>query len=131
MTSVDPALEPTVITDPEVLRAARRAGLVAATLLGEPGVIGVAVLRAPQSPTVVARAATLPRARSLAAALGCTWHTQATGSGAGSLWVHAFEGVRDGLPLTVYALGDRDDDPDVGTCEGAAGLAMLLAGLIL
>lgn len=133
MTSVDPSCTALPATDPHALHRASTAGLVASMMLGEPGVIGAAVLRH-DSPVVAVRAATLPQARDLAARFDLTWHTQATGAalGDGVLWVHAFEGrLAEVFPVTVYALGERDHDPDVAALAGPCAVPLLLAGLIL
>jgi hypothetical protein len=132
MTSVDPSLEPTVITDPRALRFARDAGLVAAEILGYPGVLSTAVLHAPEAPTVHVRAQTLAVAYELAVAFDLTWHSQGTGKGAGALYVHAFEGLYAAmLPVTVYALGNRVYDPEVGTLDGLCAVPLILAGTLL
>jgi hypothetical protein len=135
MTSVDPSLEPNtpeIVTDPKILRRAQDAGRVAAEFLGWPGVLSAAVLHAPEAPTVHVRAQTLDVARALADLHELTWHTQVTGKGAGSLFVHAFEGLYAAmLPVTVYALGKRDPDPAVATLDGPSALALIFAGTLL
>lgn len=135
MTYVDPSLEPNtpkIVTDSASLRLALYAGLVAAEILGWPGVLSAAVMRAPEAPAVYVRAQTLDVARALADLHELPWHTQATGHGAGALFVHAFEGVHEGIiPVSVYALGERDPDPEVAVLDGPCSLALILAGTLL
>jgi hypothetical protein len=118
-------------TDPSRKTAERaaQAAQILGGLLMTCQVTGGAVLNANIDPAIVARTASLDDARQLADVLDLTWHSQATGSGAGALYVHAFEGLLGAFPVTVYALGEHD--PDAVTVEGTVGLPLLLGGLVL